>query len=189
MKDTPSINKTALVFGASSEQGRSVLEGLVDGGFRPIYGVTSNPDAVHDQYLSDALQCTILEGCLSNPADIRKALVSTKAQTIFLATATDIPADGGDGVSYQFAQDEEYECIVNFFDVLKQVYAEDGMARTIVFSTQDDVQDICRQHLAKTGTSLMDPLDDGCIVPHFSGTSERDVEILALDCFSLCETN
>jgi hypothetical protein len=162
-----SLTKPALVFGASGEQGRAVIEGFVDAGFSPIYGFTSNSDTMSDQYLSDALQCVLLEGRLGNPDDVRKALLSTKAQTVFLATTTDMPADVGAG--FHLAQDEEYECILQFFKVLKKVFEEDKLERTVVFSTRDDVQELCRLKLEQTGKVWIDPLDDGSIVPHYSG--------------------
>jgi NAD(P)-dependent dehydrogenase (short-subunit alcohol dehydrogenase family) len=121
METTTSSNasKPALVFGASGEQGRAVIEGFVDAGYSPVYGFTSNSDTIADQYLSDALQCVILEGVLGNPSDVKKALTSTKAQTIFLTTTTEMPIEVGG--AYQAAQDEEYDTIVQFFTTLKQV--------------------------------------------------------------------
>jgi hypothetical protein len=162
------LSKPALVFGASGEQGRAVLEGFVDAGYSPVYGFTSNNDTVQDQYLSDALQCVILEGRLGNPVDVKKALISTKAQTIFLTTTTEMPGEVGGG--YVAAQEEEHDCILNFFTTLKQVFLEDGLPRTVVFSTQDNVQQLCRKHYEQTGEVWIEPLDDGSIVPHFSGT-------------------
>jgi hypothetical protein len=167
METVGSNNQAALVFGASGEQGRAVLEGFVDAGYSSVYGFTSNNDTVQDRYLSDALQCIILEGSLGNPSDVRKALVSTKAKNIFLTTTTDLPVEVGGG--YQAAQEEEYDCIVRFFNTLKEVFKEDGLPRTVVFSVQDNVYELCRKHLEETGEVLIEPLDDGSIVPHFSG--------------------
>lgn len=156
-----------LVFGVSGEQGRSVIESFVDAGYSPIYGFTSNRDALNDQYLSDALQCILLDGSLGNPADVQKALVSTRAQTIFLTTTMAMPAEAHSG--FQVSQDDEYDCIVQFFATLKQVHEEDKLKRTVVFSTRDNVQELCRQHLESTGGDWIVPLDDGSIVPHYSG--------------------
>jgi hypothetical protein len=169
METTTSSNasKPALVFGASGEQGRAVIEGFVDAGYSPVYGFTSNSDTIADQYLSDALQCVILEGVLGNPSDVKKALTSTKAQTIFLTTTTEMPIEVGG--AYQAAQDEEYDTIVQFFTTLKQVYEEDKLPRTVVFSTRHNVQELCRQKLETTGKVWIEPLDDGSIVPHYSG--------------------
>ena len=176
MESTMTLNIPALVFGASGEQGRAVLEGYVDAGYSPVYGFTSNSDTVQDQYLSDALQCVILEGRLGNPVDVKKALVSTKAQTIFLTTTTEMPVELGGG--YAAAQDEEYDCIVSFFTTLKEVFMEDSLPRTVVFSTQDNVQELCRKHYEQTGEVWIEPLDDGSIVPHFSGTHQRNIKTL-----------
>lgn len=166
--ETFSADIPALVFGASGEQGRAVLEGFVDAGYSPVYGFTSDNETLQDPYLSDALQCVILEGSLGNTEDVRKALLSTKAQTIFLTTATQMPVEIGEG--YEAAQDEEYECIVGFFETLKKVYAEDKLSRTVVLSTQDNVEELCRKHRDETGEVWIEHLDDGSVVPHFSGT-------------------
>jgi hypothetical protein len=170
MDEITTNSRPALVFGASGEQGRAVLEAFVDAGYSPVYGFSSNHKTVQDQYLSDALQCIILDGALGNTEDVRKALMRTKAQTIFLTTTTEVPVVAGGGY-YRSAQDEEYDCIVNFFETLKQVYQDDGLSRTVVFSTQENVEDLCRKHFEKTGDVLIEPLDDGSVVPHFTGTS------------------
>jgi len=159
-------NCPALVFGVSGEQGRNVISHFVDAGFSPVYGFTSNRDALNDQYLSDALQCVLLDGSMGNRDDVREALVSTKAQTIFLTTTTDMPTETHDG--FRTAQEEEYESILGFFSTLKQVYEEDKLERTVVFSTRDNVEELCRLHLEKTGEDWISPLDDGSIVPHYS---------------------
>jgi hypothetical protein len=163
-------NKAALVFGASGEQGRAVLEGFVDAGYSPVYGFSSNPDTISDQYLSDALQCILLEGTISNPDDVRKALVSTGAQAIFLTTTTEMPIEEGFVTSggFQAAEDEEYETIVQWFQTLQQVYQEDKLPRTVVFSARDNVQELARRKLQQTGTVWIEPLDDGSVVPHYS---------------------
>ncbi len=171
--ETTNSNKPALVFGASGEQGRAVLEGFVDAGYSPVYGFTSDSETLQDPYLSDALQCVILEGSLGNPADVRKALTSTKAQTIFLTTTTQMPVEIGEG--YESAQTEEYECILHFFTTLKEVYIEDKLPRTVIFSTQDNVEDLCRKRSEETGELWIEPLDDGSVVPHFSGTSTDNI--------------
>jgi hypothetical protein len=159
--------KPALVFGASGEQGRAVIEGFVDAGYSPVYGFTSDRDTISDQYLSDALQCVLLEGKLDDPNDVRKALVSTKAQAIFLTTTTEMPIHVGGG--FQSAQDEEYECILQWFTTVKRVYAEDKLPRTVIFSTRDNVQELNRKKLEDTGKDWIEPMDDGSIVPHYSG--------------------
>ena len=173
MEDTAGNSIPALIFGASGEhQGRSVLEAFINAGYSPIYGFTSKREPVQDQYLADALQCIILEGQLGNPEDVRKALLVTRAQTIFLTTMTEMPVLEAAGC-YKSAEDKEYQSIVNFFTTLVQVYHEDGLTRTVIFSTQENVEDLCRKHLAKTGGRevLIEALDDGSIVPHFTGKS------------------
>lgn len=184
MTETKSKEKCpALVFGVSGEQGRNVISHFVDAGFSPVYGFTSNRDALNDQYLSDALQCVLLDGSMGNRDDVRKALVSTKAQTIFLTTTTDMPTETHDG--FRTAQEEEYESILGFFSTLKQVYEEDKLERTVVFSTRDNVEELCRLHLEKTGEDWISPLDDGSIVPHYSGKSGSDCYITGFEptCF------
>lgn len=159
----------ALVFGASGEQGRAVIEGFVDAGYSPVYGFTSSSTTIQDQYLSDALQCVLLEGQLGNPEDVRKALQSTKASTIFLTTTTDMPPDVAGG--FHQAYENEYDAIVQFFTILKQVHTDDNIARTVIFSTRDDVQELCLTKQTQTGKVWIEPLDDGSIVPHYSGKS------------------
>ena len=170
MDDFQVDSKPVLIFGASGEQGRSVLEAYSVAGYSPIYGFTSKREPVQDQYLTEALQCIILEGQLGNPEDVRKALLATRAQTIFLTTTTEMPVLEAAGC-YKSAEEEEYRSIVNFFTTLVQVYHEDGLTRTVIFSTQENVEDLCRKHLEKTGGRdvLIETLDDGSIVPHFSG--------------------
>ena len=196
--------KPALVFGASGEQGRAVLEGFVDAGYYPIYAfsrhngtavaatTTNNVRSSHysqqifnDQYLSEALGCILLTGDIANPDQVRLALTSTKAQAIFLVTTTDLPeqqehdvAEGGGGGTsttvggYKVAMDAERDVILQFFQILKEVYQEDKLHRTVVFSTRDNVQDICHKELQTPGAKpWVEPLDDGSIVPHYSGTS------------------
>ena len=184
--DTTTTTKPALVFGASGEQGRAVIEGFVDAGYSPVYGFTSNSDTISDQYLSDALQCVLLEGQLGNPQDVRKALISTKAQTIFLTTTTDMPVQQGGG--FQNSQEEEYDAILQWFKTLKQVYEEDKLPRTVIFSTRDNVQELCRQKLEQTGQDWIEPLDDGSIVPHYSGKHSQQCIVCVYIMQSTCLT-
>lgn len=107
--------KPVLVFGASGEQGRAVIEGFIDSGcggekYSPVYAFSSHWDSTtnssssanklndnidHDQqiYLSDALGCILLTGDIANPEHVRKAIRSTKAQVIFVVTTTEFPDD------------------------------------------------------------------------------------------------
>lgn len=164
----PTSRKPALVFGASGEQGRAVLEGLVDAGYSPVYAFTSNPETLNDQYLSDALQCVVLDGRISNPDDVAKALHSTKAQAIFLTTTTNMPVVVKAAGGFQSAQDEEYDTIIQWFQTLQKVYQEDKIPRTVVFSTRDNVQELARKKFNETGQVWIEPLDDGSVVPHYS---------------------
>jgi uncharacterized protein YbjT (DUF2867 family) len=168
MTEKPS-NKPALVFGASGEQGRAVLEGFVDAGYHPVYAFTSNRETIDDQYLSDALQCVILEGKISDPNDVAKALRTTKAQAIFLTTTTNLPVVVKAAGGFQSAQDEEHETIIQWFETLQKVHQEDKLPRTVVFSTRDNVQKLAKQKFQETGNVWIEPLDDGSIVPHYSG--------------------
>jgi hypothetical protein len=172
--------KAALVFGASGEQGRAVLGGFVDAGFSPVYGFSSDPDTINDQYLSDALQCILLEGKISNPTDVRKALETTKAQAIFLTTTYEMPVSQ-EATGYQAAQDEEYEAIVQWFQTLLEVHKEDKIPRTVIFSTRDNVQELARQKFELTGNDdWIEPLDDGSIVPHYSAKGRGGDEALRM---------
>jgi hypothetical protein len=171
-----SINKPALVFGASGEQGRAVLEGFVDAGYSPVYAFSSNPDTISDQYLSDALQCILLDGKISNPDDVAKALRSTKAQAIFLVTATEMPAGDNAMGGFQAAEDEEYDTIIQWFKTLQQVYQEDKLPRTVVFSTRDNVQALAKKKLEENGKVWIEPLDDGSVVPHYSAKGKGGEE-------------
>jgi hypothetical protein len=161
-----SSTKPALVFGASGAQGRAVIEGFVDAGYSPVYGFTSNSNAIDyaDQYLSDALGCILLQGDLSNPKDVEQALRSTKAQAIFIVTTTDLANIADSGMVG--AMEEEYNVIVQWFVSLKKVHAQDQLPRTVVLSVRDNVQELCRNQYP----DWIAPLDDGSIVPHYSGT-------------------
>ena len=163
----------ALVFGASGEQGRAVIEGFVDAGYSPVYGFTSNSNAVEyaDQYLSDAIGCVLLQGDISNPHDVEQALTTTKAQAIFVVTTTDLAAANinNTGESMVGAMEDEYNVICQWFESLKKVFREDQLPRRIVLSVRDNVQDLCRQQ--PQYSDWIAPLDDGSIVPHYSGTS------------------
>mmetsp|Transcript_11316 Transcript_11316/g.27260 ORF Transcript_11316/g.27260 Transcript_11316/m.27260 type:complete len:678 (+) Transcript_11316:252-2285(+) len=168
----------ALVFGVSGEQGRSVAEGLLNAGYSPVYGFTSNRDVLNDQYLSDALNCILLEGSFGNPEQIQKALVSTRAKTIFVTTTTPLPTEEHAG--FQVSQDDEYDSIIQFFSTLKKVYEEDKLERTVIFSTHDNVQALCHKHKETTGEDAIIPLDDGSIVPHYSAKGRGGEEALRM---------
>jgi len=155
----------ALVFGASGEQGRAVVEGLVDANYAPVHTFTREK---HDTYLTDALGAQLITGDLQNPDHVRKAFMETKAQAIFLVTTTELPTELGQTSGFSDAAEAEYQVIVEFIQLLKQVYDQDKIPRHVVFSTRDNVQKVTREVLEKTGEVWIDPLDDGSIVPHYS---------------------
>lgn len=151
----------ALVFGASGEQGRAVIEGLVEAGYSPVYGFTRSTTDL--TYLKDALGCQLYQGDVGNPVDVENALTSTQATAIFLTTTTELPTEMGQGCWN--AYEAEFEVIQIFFDTLLKVYNQDKLNRHIIFSTKDNVQALWR-----TQETLKDivPMDDGSIVPHYS---------------------
>jgi hypothetical protein len=160
----------ALVFGASGELGRSVVEGLVDEGYHPVYafGRHLTEDASSTHYLTDALGASILKGDVQNPDDIMKAFTETQAACIVLMTTTDLPAELGQTSGFTDAAAAEYMVISTFFSLLKQAYKQDGLARHVVFMTRENVQRVNRLHYERTGEVWMEALDDGSIVPHYS---------------------
>ena len=175
----------ALVFGASGEQGRAVVEGMVDAGYQPVYAFarfdndnytettrspTTSPtkNAAARTYLTDALGATLLTGDLQNPDDVLEALQTTKAKAIFFVTTTELPAELNQTESgFSDAMEAEYQVIVTFFQLLKQAWTKDRIRRHVVFSTRDNVQKVVKQGM-KEGQVWIDPLEDGSIVPHYS---------------------
>ena len=153
-----------LVFGASGEQGRAVVEGTTDHG-HVTYGFTRETS---DPYLTDALGAKLWTGDISNPDHVLKALLETKAQCIFLVTTTELPTDIGQTSGCSDAAEAEFQVIVEFFHLLKQAYAQDQLPRHVVMSTRDNVQKLNREILETSGDLWIDPLDDGSIVPHYT---------------------
>jgi nucleoside-diphosphate-sugar epimerase len=159
----------ALVFGANSEQGRAVVEGLADAGYHPVYSFTREKDHDTLHYLQDGLGAIILEGDLQNPDHVQKALKDTAAQSIFLVTSTELPTEIGQTSGFSDAAENEYQVIVLFFQILVDVYKQDKLARHVVFSVRDNVQARTLKVLQETGDLWISPLeDDGSIVPHFT---------------------
>mmetsp|Transcript_18370 Transcript_18370/g.44361 ORF Transcript_18370/g.44361 Transcript_18370/m.44361 type:complete len:745 (-) Transcript_18370:45-2279(-) len=210
----------ALVFGASGEQGRAVLEGLVDSpDFSPVYGFSSTfkntsdtpnttnggnnvvdddfggSDNSNKKYLVDALGVTLLEGRLNDPDAVRDALITTKAQAIFLASTYEMPIETDSSTTaggYQAAEDEEYQTVMQFFDIVKQLHHDEQqqqqqqhsgggqkLKRTVVFSTHDNVQQYVRSSSSSSST-FIEPLDDGSIVPHYSSKGKAGMEALEM---------
>jgi len=191
----------ALVFGASGEQGRAVLEGLVDcGRYSPIYGFTSqrsvfppdnnNSSDDNSVYLRDALGVQLWQGDVANPRDVNRVLVETCARAIFFVTTTDLPDTTTHSLqtegSSKTAMEDEYDTIRLFFDTLVQVYQQDGIERHVIFSTKDNVQRMYyelqqqkeqqQQKQPSEGyeSLLLNiiPMDDGSIVPHYSAKGQ-----------------
>jgi hypothetical protein len=156
------------VFGANSEQGRAVVEGLVDAGYDPVYAFTRETDKETLVYLEDGLGATVRQGDLQNPEHVKDALLETQASVIFLSTTTNLPTEIGRTAGFSDAAEDEYQVIVLFFQILKDVYQIDTMPRHVVFSVRDNVQALNLQILQDTGDLWIEPLPDGSIVPHYS---------------------
>jgi len=165
---------SALVFGASGEQGRAVIEGLVERGqYEPVYAFTRT---TKDLYLTDGLGATLWTGDVENPDDVLRALSETKASAVFLTTTTELPATSSPEFdtsvsegSNADAAEAEFQTSVEFFQLLKRAYERDGLPRHVAFSTRDNVQRINLELLEKTGELWIQPLDDGSVVPHYTG--------------------
>lgn len=167
--------RVALVFGASGEQGRAVVEGLVDRSYRKVYAFTRESK---DLYLEDGLGSTLFTGDIQNPLDVERALRETKARYVFAVTTTELSpfasqqADqydaGASAAGASDAAEAEYQVLVELFHLLKKVHREDGLERHVVLSCRDDVQEINRKILEDTGKVWIEPLDDGSVVPHYT---------------------
>lgn len=164
-KDVP-----AIVFG-SCEQARAVIEGLLHRGYNPVYVYVDEESCTkHDEnYLSDALGCRVIRGSIENVHHLEKAFSETRAQAIFLVTTTDLPTDFDQTTGFWEAEEEEFQAIKVFFQTLVKVHEVDYLERHVVMSTRDNVHRIAAEHLKKTGKVLIQPLDDGTSVPHYSG--------------------
>ena len=98
MEHQPDSSKVALVFGASGEQGRAVLDGLLlHAHYGKIYGATRNITnaekllAKHKQQEHIKGRVNLIEADLAREESIEKVLMETKAESIFLVTTTDMP--------------------------------------------------------------------------------------------------
>jgi len=163
-------SKSSLVLGASGEQGSHVIRGLVESGF-DVYCASRNLHLINDlssRGYNNKLK--MIEVNLDDECSVRNALVTTGADSIFLVTTTDIsyPTETTYSLktrSFMEAEDLEYGTIRRFFDILVDVYKEDRIPRHIIFSTQDNVKAI-----NDTDDKIfINPLDDGSVVPHFTG--------------------
>jgi len=184
----------ALVFGASGEQGRAVVEGLIERGpYDPVYAFTREG---HDLYLTDGLGARLYTGDIENPDHVRSALSETGARCIFLVTTTELsqyaadnspstaaaaaaaaaaassvpagPSNLATAGGASDAAEAEFQVLVEFFHLLRSVYEEDRKPRHVVLSARDNVQEINRKILEETGELWIEPLDDGSIVPHYT---------------------
>jgi hypothetical protein len=163
----------ALVFGASGTQGKAVIRGFVENGNFPVYGVSRQAD---ESLFTGA---TLLQGDFGSVSDIGRILSETHAQAIFVVTTTELPVELG-GTGYQAAADVEYQAICDFFHTLIKVFETDGLKRHVVLSTYDNVQRVCQDVFELTGKTWIEPLDDGSIVPHYSGTGRAGEEAMEL---------
>mmetsp|Transcript_45106 Transcript_45106/g.94614 ORF Transcript_45106/g.94614 Transcript_45106/m.94614 type:complete len:784 (+) Transcript_45106:71-2422(+) len=155
-------------------------------------------DIAHD---SVAKHVTIIQADLNNATSIRQAFVRTRATDIFLVTTTDVPTEGAAMGSFRESEELEYDSIKSFFDVLVDVHNkewgdEGGAAkleRHVVFSTLDNVRGLVEWLEKHKGTNAiscgeddtndllnMKPLDDGGIVPHYSGKGRGGEYALSL---------
>ena len=165
----------ALVFGASGIQGRAVIRGFVENGYSPVYGVSRQADeslVIHG--------ATLVAGDFGSVSDIERILSETRAQAIFVVTTTELPVELGGGTGYQAAADVEYQTIYDFFQTLVKVFDADGLKRHVVLSTNDNVQRVCQDVFELTGKTWIEPLDDGSIVPHYSGKGRAGEEAMEL---------
>jgi len=165
---------SALVFGANTEQGRAVVEGLTDAGYDPVYAFTreTDPEALH--YLTDGLGATLLShgGDLENPDHVRAAFLETRAPAIFLATSTELPTEVGQTSGFSDAAQSERQVLMLFVQWLVAAYEEDKVPRHLVLLTADNVQEANLRSLEETGELWIAPLQDGSIVPHFTAKAQ-----------------
>ncbi|KAL9185015.1 hypothetical protein ACHAXT_002792 [Thalassiosira profunda] len=186
--------KSALVCGISGDQGQAVAQGLLaTGAYRRVYGATRDASAIaklmsvpvqSDGGPGDdggaAKSTTVIEADLNSAESLRRAFVKTGATDIFLVTTTEVPIEGAAMGSFHEAEELEFTSIKTFFDVLVDVHKKERSAtkieRHVVFSTLDNVRGLVEwleTHQAQSNgaeeTLDIRPLDDGGIVPHYSG--------------------
>eukprot|EP00804_Cyclotella_cryptica_P006737 CCRYP_015702-RA/>CCRYP_015702-RA protein AED:0.02 eAED:0.02 QI:194/1/1/1/1/1/2/358/821 len=146
----------------------------------------------------------LLQAELSDPSSLRNVLETTRATDVFLVTATDIPPTESADASLHDSEEREYETIRMFFDVLVSVHREewegrrdDRLERHVVFSMLENVRGLVEwlEARRRTGSrseyrqdgSIDDdvllnikPLDDGGIVPHYTGKGRGGEYALSL---------
>jgi hypothetical protein len=189
--------KIALVIGANNEQGRAVIEGLVDSEqYDIVYAMLNENEVTHStnhhhstdsncssidqhmnvqQYFTDGLGATIIYGDIQNQNDIQNVFSATNANYLFIITTTQLPTSIPNDkkhstiTGYQKAADEEYETIKNLFHTLVDLYKDDTtVLRHVILSVRDDVQTVAEQVHTTTNDVWIQPLNDGSIVPHFT---------------------
>jgi hypothetical protein len=145
-----------------------------------------------DDTTSDKKQCIhLLEGNLSNATSLQRIFTaptslhssncssssSITSIDIFLVTTTDLPPDDSTDASLHDCEEREYQTIKLFFDTLKDVHLNQNRNDNVgvVFSTLENVRSLVeymKRHPELYKDDLltnMKPLDDGGIVPHFTG--------------------
>uniref|UniRef100_A0A6T7GCQ3 NmrA-like domain-containing protein n=1 Tax=Attheya septentrionalis TaxID=420275 RepID=A0A6T7GCQ3_9STRA len=155
----------ALVFGASTENGQAAIEGLLDAGYFPVYGVTRDVTCVGAVEASNR-GCILMEADLAKPESVAHALTETKAEFVFLVTTTDFPPNSE---TYAEAEEKEYLAIKSFFYTLVKVYREDQTCRHIIFSTLDNVKKINEELSYGHETQYINSLEDGSVCAHYTG--------------------
>jgi uncharacterized protein YbjT (DUF2867 family) len=90
-KDTPVILGSALVLGASGEQGQAVIDGLLTSGrYSPVFGATRDVSSLGAIDAAN-MGAILLQLDLDDPETVEKALLETQAKYIFFVTTTDLP--------------------------------------------------------------------------------------------------
>jgi hypothetical protein len=137
----------------------------MESGYGPVFGATrdvTNPRAVEISNWG----CHLIEVDLSKPDSVEKALLDTKAASIFLVTTTPMPPDS---LSFLEAEEKEFRTIRSFFDTLIKVYNSDKVSRHVIFSSLDNVRQISNDLSKEEGHPFIEPLDDGTICAHYTG--------------------
>lgn len=151
---------------------------------------------------------TLLQADLSNASSLRAVLEGTKAAHVFLVTTTDIPPIDSADASLHDSEEREYDTIRTFFDVLVAVHKEEWegshdkndkkkFERHVVFSTLENVRGLVEwmetsrqnkgfNHQGQESNNVdhdllnIKPLDDGGIVPHYTGKGRGGEYALSL---------
>lgn len=164
--DEPASKGAALCFGASGEEGRAVISGLLQAGYGPVFGATRDITTSRAVELANR-GCHLLEVDLSQPGKVEDALTSTKAASIFLVTTTPMPPQSA---TFLEAEEKELHDIESFFDSLVKVYNQDKLSRHVIFSTLDNVKQIATDlSTDEGGEPFIAPLADGTICAHYTG--------------------